>query len=96
MGRELPFIQRVLARRRTHRWRLPLPSESLDLMGSPVWIRNKCTELFRLANQAGRNLEEDDVSFNAEDFDQVVEKYHLALGEFMKENSAFAKKLYSQ
>lgn len=36
------------------------------------------------------------MSFNAEDFDQVVEKYHLALGEFMKGNPAPAKKLYSQ
>jgi hypothetical protein len=36
------------------------------------------------------------VSFNAEDFNQVVEKYHLALGEFMKGNPAPAKKLYSQ
>jgi ketosteroid isomerase-like protein len=36
------------------------------------------------------------VSFNAEDFDQVVKKYHLALGEFMKGNPAPAKKLYSQ
>jgi len=99
LTRERPlwvFIQRVLARRQTQRWRLPLLSESLDLMGSPVRIRNKCTELFRLANPECRNLEEDDVSFNGEDFDQVVEKYHLALGEFMKGNSAFAKKLYSQ
>ena len=33
---------------------------------------------------------------NTEDFNQVVEKYHLALGEFMKGNPAPAKKLYSQ
>jgi hypothetical protein len=36
------------------------------------------------------------MSFDAEDFNQVVEKYHLALGEFMKGNPAPAKKLYSQ
>jgi len=36
------------------------------------------------------------VSLNAEDFNQVVEEYHLALGEFMKGNPASAKKLYSQ
>ena len=36
------------------------------------------------------------MSFSAEDFDQVVEKYHLALGEFMKGNPAPAKELYSQ
>jgi ketosteroid isomerase-like protein len=43
-----------------------------------------------------RNNKEDDVSLNAEDFNQVVEKYHLALGEFMKGNPTPAKKLYSQ
>ena len=31
-----------------------------------------------------------------EDFDQVVEQYHLALGEFMKGNAAPAKRLFSQ
>ena len=36
------------------------------------------------------------MSFNAEDFNRVVEKYHLALGEFMKGNPAPAKELYSQ
>jgi len=36
------------------------------------------------------------VSLSAEDFNQVVEKYHCALGEFMKGNPAPAKKLYSQ
>ena len=36
------------------------------------------------------------MSFSAEDFNQVVEKYHLALGEFMKGNPAPAKELYSQ
>ena len=36
------------------------------------------------------------MSFNAEDFNLVVEKYHLALGEFMKGNPAPATKLYSQ
>lgn len=36
------------------------------------------------------------MSFDAEDFNQVVEKYHLALGEFMKGNPAPAKELYSQ
>ena len=36
------------------------------------------------------------MSFNAEDFNQVVEKCHLALGEFMKGNPAPAKELYSQ
>lgn len=36
------------------------------------------------------------MSFKAEDFDQVIERYHLALGEFMKGNPATAKKLYSQ
>jgi ketosteroid isomerase-like protein len=36
------------------------------------------------------------VSLSAEDFNQVVEKYHVALGEFMKGNPAPAKKLYSQ
>jgi ketosteroid isomerase-like protein len=36
------------------------------------------------------------MSLNAEDFNQMVEKYHLALGEFMKGNPAPAKQLYSQ
>ena len=36
------------------------------------------------------------MSFIAEDFDQVVAKYHLALGAFMKGNPAPAKELYSQ
>jgi ketosteroid isomerase-like protein len=36
------------------------------------------------------------VSLSAEDFNQVVEKYHVALGEFMKGNPAPTKKLYSQ
>jgi len=36
------------------------------------------------------------MSFNAEDFNRVVEKYHLALGEFMKGNPAPVKELYSQ
>ena len=36
------------------------------------------------------------MSFNAEDFNRVVEKYHLALGEFMNGNPAPAKELYSQ
>jgi ketosteroid isomerase-like protein len=36
------------------------------------------------------------MSVNAEDFNQVVEKYHLALGEFMKGRSSPAKELYSQ
>jgi ketosteroid isomerase-like protein len=36
------------------------------------------------------------MSFSAEGFKQVVEKYHLALGEFMKGNPAPAKELYSQ
>lgn len=36
------------------------------------------------------------MSFNAEDFNQVVENYHLALGEFMKGNPGPAKQLYSQ
>ena len=36
------------------------------------------------------------MSFNAKDFNQVVEEYHLALGEFMKENPAPAKELYSK
>lgn len=31
-----------------------------------------------------------------EDFNQVLEKYHLALGEFMKGDPVPAKKLYSQ
>jgi hypothetical protein len=48
------------------------------------------------ADQAWRNNKEDDVPFNTEGFNQVVEKYHLALGEFMKGNPAPAKKLYSQ
>ncbi|WP_352126982.1 nuclear transport factor 2 family protein [Mesorhizobium sp. dw_380] len=33
---------------------------------------------------------------DANDFDQAVEKYHLALDEFMKGNPAPAKQLYSQ
>ena len=36
------------------------------------------------------------MSFNAENFNQVIEKYHLALGEFMKGNPAPAKELYSK
>jgi ketosteroid isomerase-like protein len=36
------------------------------------------------------------MSFNADNFNQVVEKYPLALGEFMKGNPAPAKELYSQ
>jgi ketosteroid isomerase-like protein len=36
------------------------------------------------------------MSFNAGDFNHVVDKYHLALGEFMKGNPAPAKELYSQ
>ncbi len=36
------------------------------------------------------------MSFNAEDFNQVVQQYHLAWGEFMKGNPAPAKELYSQ
>ena len=36
------------------------------------------------------------MSFNAEDFNRVVEKYHLALGEFMNGKPAPAKELYSQ
>ena len=36
------------------------------------------------------------MSFDAEDFNQVVERYHLALGEFMKGNPAPAKELFSQ
>ncbi|WP_136616707.1 MULTISPECIES: YybH family protein [Mesorhizobium] len=36
------------------------------------------------------------MSLDANDFDQAVEKYHLALDEFMKGNPAPAKKLYSQ
>jgi ketosteroid isomerase-like protein len=55
----------------------------------------KCTNFAVFADQAWRN-KEDDVPFNPENFNQVVEKYHLALGEFMKGNAAPAKKLYSQ
>ncbi|WP_027152611.1 MULTISPECIES: nuclear transport factor 2 family protein [unclassified Mesorhizobium] len=36
------------------------------------------------------------MSLDANDFDQAVEKYHLALDEFMKGNPAPAKKLFSQ
>ncbi|HJT13472.1 MAG TPA: nuclear transport factor 2 family protein [Dongiaceae bacterium] len=36
------------------------------------------------------------MSLNAEDFNQVVEKYHLALGAFMKGNPAPAKELFSK
>ncbi|MER8467276.1 hypothetical protein [Mesorhizobium sp. M1396] len=36
------------------------------------------------------------MSLDANDFDQAVERYHLALDEFMKGNPAPAKKLYSQ
>jgi hypothetical protein len=36
------------------------------------------------------------VSVNAEAFNQVVEEYHLALGEFMKGNPRPTKRLYSQ
>src|SRR5438046_2614932 len=56
----------------------------------------KCTNLAVLADQAWRNNKEDDMPLNTEDFNQVVEKYHLALGEFMKGNPAPAKELYSQ
>jgi ketosteroid isomerase-like protein len=61
-----------------------------------VRIANKKHEVARLADQACRNNKEDNVSFSAEDFNQVVEKYHLALGEFMKGNPASARALYSQ
>jgi len=37
-----------------------------------------------------------DTFFDADNFNQVIEKYHLALGEFMKGNPAPAKELYSQ
>lgn len=57
-------------------------TQNVDLW-SPVWIRNK-------------NDREDDVSLDASDFDQAVEKYHLALDEFMKGNPAPAEKLFSQ
>jgi ketosteroid isomerase-like protein len=36
------------------------------------------------------------VSLDANDFDQAVEKYHLALDEFMKGNPAPVQKLFSQ
>lgn len=48
-----------------------------------------------LADQACRSNKEDDLSFYAEDFDQVIEEYHLALAEFMKGNPEPAKKLFS-
>jgi hypothetical protein len=71
-------------------------AKDVDLMELPVRIRNKAFEVCRRADQAWRNNMEDDMSFNAKDFNQVVEKYHLALGEFMKGNPAPAKELYSK
>jgi ketosteroid isomerase-like protein len=49
-----------------------------------------------VASQIRDSDKEDNVSLNVEDFDQAVEKYHLALGEFMKGNPHPAMKLYSQ
>lgn len=50
------------------------------------------------SRQSGSEIKdrEEDVSLDATDFEQAVEKYHLALDDFMKGNPAPAKELFSQ